>query len=226
MKRSIALLVVFSVLAACGPKADNRPVPISRAPRGPNPESVQGPGGGQGGGGVPTAPGRLVGAIFSQFGASLTDSARRLVSATMNPEDLGEVSGDVNSTTTGIRFVGTIRTNAPFRPGTALQVAPGSEIRIDIWDSYAADGAAPAYPITFVAGQNGAQISGSFTSGVNLMFRDQHGTIEFRGSVDGSNMYSGTVLFQNLKNYDGSTGGAAETLGQFRVPACGFFVCQ
>lgn len=140
-----------------------------------------------------------------------TEAIRGLVSASMDPQELGYVSnyGDV-------ALIGYIDMD---QQGTINQ--NNSRLRIEIWDDYARSGSASEIALQFnnlsTYNYNGNQMT--------LVFQDAFGQITITGQFTQSDFY-GTVSFRNSQSFNGSTSYAAGTIGSFQVPYCGFFRCQ
>jgi hypothetical protein len=128
-------------------------------------------------------------------------------------EQLGYVSGNANSTSTGIRFWGDVKTTAKGIDGSK------SSIHILIYDDAVADGADPI-TINIGGGIEGfVGASGSYsTTAANIVFEDEYGLIRLNGSISGG-YFQGQVTY-----YTYQTGSQRELLlGHFKVKASGFF---
>ncbi len=140
-----------------------------------------------------------------------TEAIRGLVSASMDPQELGYVSnyGDV-------ALIGYIDMD---QQGTINQ--NNSRLRLEIWDDYARSGSASEIALQFnnlsTYNYNGSQMT--------LVFQDAFGQITITGQFTQSDFY-GTVSFRNSQSFTGSTSYASGTIGSFQVPYCGFFRCQ
>lgn len=134
-----------------------------------------------------------------------------LVSASMNPEELGNVNS--NSDVAIIGFID-MDQNGNVYPAN-------SRLRIEIWDDYARSGSASEIALAF----NSMASSNYSGNQIQFHFQDEFGRITVTGQVSQNNFY-GTVSYQNAKVFDGSSNYASGTLGTFQVPACGFFRCQ
>lgn len=134
-----------------------------------------------------------------------------LVSASMNPQELGSVNnyGDV-------AIIGYIDMDQ------SGNINPNnSRLRLEIWDDYARSGQASEIALAF----NSLTNSSYNGNQMNLIFQDNFGQIVISGQINQNNFY-GTVSFQNSVSFDGTSAPAAGVLGNFQVPACGFFRCQ
>ncbi len=140
-----------------------------------------------------------------------SNAVKGLVSATMDPQELGYVNnyGDV-------ALIGFIDMN---QQGVVNQ--SNSRLRLEIWDDYARSGSASEIAIQFnnltSYNYNGNQIT--------LVFQDQYGQITISGQLTQYDFY-GTVSFQNNQAFGGGSSFASGVLGNFQVPYCGFFRCQ
>lgn len=138
-------------------------------------------------------------------------SVQGLISASMNPQELGHVnsSGDVAI----IGYIDMDQAGNVNRNNTRL--------RIEIWDEYARSGSASEIALAFNSlanySYNGNQIS--------LIFQDNYGQVVVTGQIN-QNLFSGSVSYQNSASFDGGSNPAAGVLGNFQVSACGFFRCQ
>lgn len=161
-----------------------------------------------------------IGTIYDQgssFNGSFESQVKGLLSATVDPAEVGQISGAPNDST-GVRFQGQFKINS----NGSVDLAQ-TKIIIKVYDSYvvqsAMDGSNQyqAIPIEFAqaaAGQFNMQTGSGY-----VVFRDQYGEIRFDGTLSGDYL-SGQVSFVNTTNV---TGGAAASgvLGQFYVARCG-----
>lgn len=142
---------------------------------------------------------------------TFSQAVQGLVSASMDPQELGYVSnyGDV-------AIIGYIDMD---QQGNINQ--ENSRLRLEIWDDYARMGSASEIALAFNRldsyNYNGNQI--------NLVFDDGFGQIIVSGELNQYDFY-GTVSYQNAVSYDGTSSKAAGVLGTFQVPSCAFFRCQ
>lgn len=178
------------------------------------PNQAYGPGGG-----------RTWGAMFAGSSFSNSDfdnNVHALTSATMDPSQLGFVSGDLNQST-GVRFWGYAEAGSgAFNPNgmNYTTIRPNTaELRMVIWDSYAGNldlsgDVVPEYPI-HIRGSASGEIQGDQAW---VRFTDKFGTVDLVGRFD-SQVFSGYVAFSN-KN------GAAGYVGEFFIQTCSFFRCN
>lgn len=141
---------------------------------------------------------------------SFLQSIKSLVSASMDPKDLGYVSnyGDVAL----IGYIDMVQQGS-------INVG-NSRFRMEIWDDYARSGSASEIAFSFNT-LSTYQINGGQ---ITLVFQDSYGQIIITGQTNYYDFY-GTVSFKNLKSFDGNQSNASGTLGTFQVPYCGFFRC-
>lgn len=161
-----------------------------------------------------------VGTIYDQsssFNGNFEARVKALLSATIDPSEVGQISSGANDQT-GVRFQGQIKVESNGTVNLAQ-----TKILIKVYDSYvlqsAMDGSNQYQPIPIeftsaVAGQFNMQTGSGY-----VVFRDQYGEIRFDGNLSGDYM-TGQVSFVNTTNV---TGGAAAqgVLGQFYIARCG-----
>lgn len=159
-----------------------------------------------------------IGAIYDagQSGAAGTfeDRVKALLSATIDPSEVGTISSAATDPT-GLRFSGIIKLDS-----NGAVVASASSMLIKVYDSYTLSGQDPI-PLEFSTNK-GAQITGQFnisTGDGSVSFTDKYGVIRFEGRVDAQS-FSGVVKFQNSASVSGGSA-ASGTLGQFYVARCG-----
>ncbi len=140
-----------------------------------------------------------------------TEAIKGLVSASMDPQELGYVSnyGDV-------ALIGYIDMD---QQGTINQ--NNSRLRLEIWDDFARSGSASEIALQF----NNLSTYNYSGNQMTLVFQDAFGQIIVTGQFTQSDFY-GTVSFKNSQSFGGSTSYASGTIGSFQVPYCGFFRCQ
>jgi hypothetical protein len=235
--KMILLLAVVAPLVACQKGENSKRGNIRRAYRGATEINRLGynPGIPQPGYTDPNRPfsptgGSSWGAMHA--GSRLTNDEfdfyyHHFVSATMDAEMLGDVSGQVGDST-GVRFwgyaqgAGGVRIN-PYGSNNMNIDTANAELRIVIWDSYAgqydSEGElVPEYPVHIRTGTSGHSVSGQISGNwAKIVFRDQYGWIELNGTFD-ANYFSGWAWFDN-------SGGSAGHLGDFYIPTCSFFRC-
>jgi hypothetical protein len=165
--------------------------------------------------------GEVTGASGDQmFDMELQNFTAPMLSGADANLQLGYVSS-LSNQSTGVVFWG----NAPMVGGgcgSGVGTLDGSRARlhIEIWDDRAASGAATQISVHIGYDQSGfvsAQGSGNGGS-ANLTFTDSVGSVALVGTIQGT-WFSGTMSYNN-----GNSGW--RTLGQFRVPAAGFFTCN
>lgn len=166
-----------------------------------------------------------VGTIYDSAGTGVSlyntgtfeDRVKALLSATIAPEEVGQISSGPTDTT-GVRFQGTIKVDA-----NGKVVLASSKMLIKVYDSYVAlsqyntNGQKyEAIPIEFTAATEG-QFNAQTGEGY-VLFRDNYGDVRFDGKID-AQYFSGKVSFKNNVNVTGAAPAQAE-LGQFYVARC------
>lgn len=161
-----------------------------------------------------------IGTIYDQsssFNGNFEARVKGLLSATIDPAEVGTISSAANDQT-GVRFQGTIKIES----NGSVNLSQ-TKILIKVYDSYvlqsATDGSNQYQPIPIeftsaAAGQFNMQTGSGY-----VIFRDQYGEIRFDGNLSGDYL-SGQVSFVNTVNVTG--GSAAQgVLGQFYIARCG-----
>ncbi len=180
----------------------------------------------------------LYGIITGWPQALFDEAVKGLVSATLDPNELGFVSGEANQGT-GIVFKGKIELQGgPLSASAAGQRAvlpQSSHMHISIWDSFAGQTYqdergqtqyVPEYPINFSSAQSG-WVNGRRAQ---LVFADQYGSIQFDGQFIGGteicdSVFEGEVSFFNNTHVLNETP-AAWVLGEFFIYAADLFNCN
>lgn len=143
---------------------------------------------------------------------------KALLSATVNPAEVGSVSAMANGT--GVGFTGLIKLDS-----SGNIVGAQSKLTITVHDSiwYMNQIDANKIKLNFDPA-TGSTISGQFnvqTGDGFLSLKDQYGEVRFEGKIDAQN-FSGTVKFQNATTVIGGSP-ASGTLGQFQIQRCAIF---
>lgn len=148
---------------------------------------------------------------------SFEDRVKALLSATVNPSEVGQISSSPNDQT-GVRFQGSIKIDS--NGNVNLQQ---TKILIKVYDSYvlqsAQDGTNQYQPIPIEFTQAAEGHFNTQTGVGYVIFRDQYGDIRFDGNLS-ADFLSGTVSFSNNVNVNGGAGASGQ-LGQFIVARCG-----
>lgn len=147
------------------------------------------------------------------------DRAKALLSASIMPQDIGMISGQMGAST-GIRFTGSVKLD---QAGNV--VATNSKITFSFYDSiwlqeYSYNSAARGIDLAFDATKTGHTIQGQFNlqTGIGaLTAKDAFGEIRLEGKIDAQN-FSGLVKWQNSVSVIGSP--TKGTLGSFTIPRC------
>lgn len=167
------------------------------------------------------AQAQAVGKIFDSqsYGSRFEEQVKAFVSATLDPEALGTISGNINDKT-GIDFSASF----PFDSNNQL-IASEASISIKIFDSYAKEPyngqVIPPYEVAFSQAKSGT--INRNTRQINVVFEDEYGSITFAGQygvMEGSQgpFVVGKVSFNNYKSVKGSP--QSGQLGDFKIYDC------
>lgn len=147
------------------------------------------------------------------------NDVKGFVSATLSPDQLGQIGYDINSPT-GIDFY------ANFQFDSNGQVVPqNTNVKIRIFDSYSvSQNGQPAmvqpYEISALQAHSGSiQRNNGMAGSFNVVFKDEYGEFAFNGSVNQNGIASGTVTYRNYVAVSGYSP-ASGNLGQFTMYAC------
>ncbi|WP_413613416.1 hypothetical protein [Bdellovibrio sp. HCB-110] len=136
------------------------------------------------------------------------------VSATLDPQSLGTISGNINDKT-GIDFSGSFQFDAQGR-----LIPASSTVVIKIFDSFVGQvyNGQTVVPYVVEFSQASEGIIDRTTRQIQVKFKDSYGEIVFQGQYD-NNTVQGTVHYQNYTAVSGyqPSGG---TLGAFRAYTC------
>ncbi|MCE3010348.1 MAG: hypothetical protein LW875_07030 [Proteobacteria bacterium] len=168
-----------------------------------------------------SAPGAIT--TSDQYASTFQEAVKALVSATVNPNEVGQVSNR-----NGVILYGDVQLDG------AGNATTQSKMMLEIRDSYVgqtgADGKViEAIRISMALSTNPSQRSYVRNGQAELFFADQYGWIRLKGTYDGSWFQGSEVEFQNSTVYQGASQGSAPRggyLGGFYVQTCGFFRCQ
>ncbi len=142
---------------------------------------------------------------------SFENSVKGLLSAAVNPQEVGQISGG-QWDQTGVRFQGAIKLD-----GSGNVVGTMSRIRITVYDSYLLQSStAQPIPISIESASMG---NFNHQTGIGyVIFKDQYGEIRFDGRIDAQN-FIGTVSYKNYVSFDNSQPAQGQ-LGQFSIARC------
>lgn len=155
---------------------------------------------------------QAVGRIYTeaQYRSQFNSTIIKLLSATMEADEIGEIDAQ-----TGVELRGYVEvdTNGQIIAGPSL-------IEITVKDSFVGDKLADGSTIKPIVIRVPAR-SGSANNGrAQLRFEDSHGSISLVGTFDNqTKKLTGTISFQNTNGHSG------QNLG-FEIETCGFFRCQ
>jgi hypothetical protein len=216
MRKLLIGILALAVLVGCNDAKKTRGTANARGTRSQNPDVV--------GGTAATlqalnCTGDSWGLIFDDGTSQVpwNEAVKIFGSASVNYQDIGDVSGQASSNTTGISFCGRVCTNP--------QYAAYSEVYIGIWDS------------KFLAGEFDSEISvniknmgrynGKLLSGSpNTKFQDDFGNVEFIGASQPGGTVAGQFCFTNgvaLGNGPKNFIGQRICMGRFSIKSDNFW---
>lgn len=159
---------------------------------------------------------QLEGKIYdaqASYGSNFEQQVKAFVSATLEPDALGTISGNI-SDATGVDFTASF----PFDSNNQL-IADSASITIKIFDSYAKQTyngqVVPPYEVSFSKAKSGT--IDRHSRRISVVFEDDYGSITFDGTYDNTYV-RGTVSFNNYKSVSGSP--QAGELGDFMIFQC------
>lgn len=163
--------------------------------------------------GIPQVPsgnvnGSTEGYIFGDNAATFNQNIKVLVSATVDPQDVGNVDHR-----TGVILKGRIPLNGN------MMIAKDSAIELVITDDKKDENGQTYEPIVIRVKGSGGSVNGQ---SINMNFADGYGTISLTGTYNQTH-FDGVLNFKNNTAYQGRSSG---TLGRFQIPLCAMFVCQ
>lgn len=192
--------------------------------------------------------GRFFDGSFNGNNSNFQNAMEDFLYPTIDSSELGEMSGDINSNTSGVSFYGKgITLNSGKEQ--AFSSASGfplnddvfnestSELRIEVHDSNVDTDIITLIPIHFndptsnrdSGGLTGSRIHGNL---IQLVFEDELGKVSLEGYIQGE-FYTGEVRYRNLNKVRLDENGEPtaleriqdepKSLGNFIVRACEFF---
>ncbi len=211
-------VAAFALAVLGGCTKQEGATPITTSGRGVSPTGAATLGNGRSLNGWVFSPGNQD--LFQEAVVGLVDSKA--------PADyVGFVSADANGT--GVFLAGRVELQSGVlnvNSSTQMNIRSDSALVLAVFDEYtgrvAQDGK-KVEPFTFDYNQASGTISGNTVR--SLTFTGPTGSVTLSGSFD-SKYFRGTISYDNRIRYDGSSTGAAGTLGDFAVPTCEFFRCQ
>ncbi len=145
---------------------------------------------------------------------SYEDRVKSFLSATVNPQDVGQISS-AQWENTGVRFQGTIKLDT-----AGNVVLAQSKIIIKVYDSLLFQ-SSTAKPIPVSIDTASAGNFNISTGTGFVVFKDQYGEVRLDGRFDAQN-FSGTVSYKNYVSFDNGTPAQGQ-LGQFLIARCAIF---
>ncbi len=210
IKKLTVIFFAVSVLASCAKKSEDR--------------TARGSGPALGVAGNTSTCGtgqQSVGRIYEANNIDSTSTfeqrVKGLISATVDPQYFGTISGNGNDAQSGVTIEGRLRYD-----GNGSVLLDQSNLKITIYDSYvgqkdSSGNAVQAYPINFNTASAGTM--NLQTKVFTLQFKDTYGEVTLNGTVNASTV-TGTVSYQNYTSYKGGQA-AAGNLGTFTIATCG-----
>jgi len=155
-------------------------------------------------------------------GFTFEQRVKGLLAASIDPAEFGSISGDSNSTTTGVSFAGKIS----FEANGNVKVN-SSILALTVTDSLVGQmndkgHLVTAYPMNFSSASSGTINTTAKT--FTVVFKDSYGEITLTGSYKNA-MTTGSISFVNYSTVSTTTTGSFPTsgvLGSFQVPTCSF----
>lgn len=209
MKKIMMILVAMTALVACSKSNDSRPA------------RANGNVGVSGGGSSSTCTtaGQATGRVYDNgvSGTSFEQRVKGLLSASVDPQYFGTISGNGNDAQTGVTIEGRLRYDSN---GNIL--LDQTNLKLIVTDSYVgqkdSNGATiQAYPIQFSTASSGNMNLSTKT--FTVLFKDSYGEVTVTGTVNGS-VVSGSISYNNYVSYDNSTP-ASGSLGAYQIATCG-----
>ncbi len=149
--------------------------------------------------------------VFSNYTNEFNYAVKAMLSSNFNPDEIGTIDSKQ-----GVYFQAAIDLDSSGNIN-----ASQSELRMEIWDSYALSKQSDPIVFSFAYART-AQVNGSQ---VVIIFEDDYGTLEFKG-VKSGNLFNGTVSFSNSVFFDDSENPKQGTIGDFSIPFCNMFTCD
>jgi hypothetical protein len=163
---------------------------------------------------------QAVGRVYENnaSGSSYTfeQRAKGLISATVDPQNFGSISGNPNDAQSGVTIEGRLRYDA-----NGAVILDQSNLRLMVYDSYvgqkdSAGATIQPYPINFNAATSGTvNVS---TKQFTVLFKDSYGEVTVTGTINNSTVV-GSISYTNYSSYNGGQGVSA-VLGGFTINAC------
>lgn len=152
-------------------------------------------------------------------GGTFEQRVKGLLSATVDPQYFGTISGDGNDPSTGVTIEGRLRYD-----GAGNVLMNQTNLKLVVTDSFVGQkdstGAViPAYPMNFAAASSGTVNVAAKT--FTIVFKDSYGEITLNGSFNTS-MVTGTISFANSTTVLAGGTPASGTLGAFQIATCGW----
>lgn len=180
---------------------------------------------------TPYARIQFIGKVSSSTDAEFQTQVKNFSAASVPKESLGYVSPSNNmNDNSGLFFGGIVRfansnISQAYNQNMRAEISGNSELLVGVWDQYVGSrdvSGNTINPVSIYLSQSAGYVQGSHA---HLEFRDAFGLVVLDGQYD-DQVFQGTFSYDNQKNWDGSAGGHAGTIGAFAVPTCQIFVCN
>lgn len=156
----------------------------------------------------------LDGQVYSS--KSFKERVGDLVSATLDPQEIGEISGTKDGSGTYVRIEAYLKFDS-----SGNVITNSSTLNLSVYDSYVGqviDGqTVMAYPINFSTATSGQVNKAQKT--FTITFQDNYGSITLSGTYTTSGSVSGKLSFANSKAFDGSAPRSG-VLGAIKLNNC------
>lgn len=163
---------------------------------------------------------QAVGRVYDDGSSSASGTfearVKGLLSATVDPQYFGTISGDPSNAQTGVTIEGQLRYDS-----AGNVTLSQTTLKLSVLDSFVGQTdttgtTISAYPINFSAASSGTVNLATKT--FTVLFKDNYGEITLTGTIGGSTT-TGTVSYKNYVSYNGGTVSSG-TLGAFQIPTC------
>lgn len=163
---------------------------------------------------------QAVGRVYdaSNSVSSFEQRVKGLLSATVDPQFFGTISGNGNDAQNGVTIEGRLRYD-----GSGNILLDQTNLKLTIYDSFvgqkdSSGNIIAAYPIQFNTATGGSV--NLQTKTFTIQFRDNYGEVVLTGNINASTV-TGTITYQNFVSFNGTqpSGGA---LGAFSIATCGW----
>ena len=160
------------------------------------------------------------GVVYGSPQNSFQDATEDFVSSFMNPNELGEVSGQFNQAT-GVRITAKLSSSGFNRTNfNGLQVS-GGNLDILIFDSFAQSGQADPIVVSTLSFNKVVALSGG---ALDFQFTDSYSTVTMWGNIQGE-YFVGAIRFSNKTHFNGGSPASWSTWAGVQIPKCDLLNC-